>query len=194
MLNFEAATHRYTWHGRRVPSVTQCLEPLFDFSNVPPAVLERKRRIGQAVHEAIQIELTEGVDRASIVPACRPYFEAWCRFRDDCDFDPVLVEYRVFNDELGDDLAYAGTLDEWGYLQGYPALIDWKTTMLLNVEAVGAQTAAYLKALHRMGVASLSDRRFALKLGSDGRYKLEPYRSLHDDWQRFVRQLRAWRA
>jgi hypothetical protein len=193
MLNFDQTAHRYTWHGKRVPSVTQCLEPLFDFSQVPAGVLERKRQIGRAVHEAIQIELTEGVDPDSIVPACRGYFDAWCRFRDECEFEPVLVEYLVHNDELGEGLRYAGTLDEWGLLQGYPALIDWKTTMLLNADAVGAQTAAYLKALVRMGTGSLSDRRYALKLSADGRYKLEPYRRLDDDWQRFVRQLKAWK-
>jgi hypothetical protein len=89
-------------------------------------------------------------------------------------------------------LIYAGTLDEWGLLQGAPALIDWKCTFMLHREAVGSQTAAYLKALVRAGIGSLSDKRFALKLNSDGRYKLERYRDLDDDWQRFVRLLKEW--
>jgi hypothetical protein len=192
-LSFDPIEHRYTWNGRRVPSVTQCLEPLFDFSAVPPAVLKRKQQIGTAVHAAIHLELSGGVDHTSIDPACRPYFDAWLRFREECVFEPVLVEYRVTNDELGEALRYAGTLDEWGYLGGYPGLIDWKTTMVLNVPAVGAQTAAYLKALARSGIGALSDRRFALKLGSDGRYKLERFRSIDNDWRTFVGYLRAAR-
>jgi hypothetical protein len=173
--------------------VTQALEPLFDWSRVPPAVLENKRRIGKDVHKAIHIELTApyGVDLRTIKADVLPYFQSWLRFRNECEFDPRLVEHKVTSDELGEDLRYAGTLDEWGYLQGSPALIDWKTSMLLNVDGVGAQTAAYLKALVRSGIGALSNKRFALKLGADGRYELERFRKLDDDWQRFVKCLKA---
>lgn len=192
MLSFDPVQHHYHWKGRRVPSVTQCLEPLFDFSMVPRAVLARKQQIGVAVHKAIELELAGRLDRNSIDPECRPYFEAWLRFRDECLFEPILVEHRITSDEEGERFRYAGTLDEWGYLQRHPGLVDWKTTMLLNVQGVGSQTAAYLRALVREGIASYSDRRFALKLGKDGRYKLERFRSLEDDWLRFVRLLKAW--
>lgn len=191
MLDFDPIPHHYTWNGKRVPSVTQCLETLFDWSSVPPALLEHKRVIGLEVHRAIENELLGAPN--GIHPSALPYFDAWRRFRDECRFDPILTEYRVCSGELGEQLRYAGTLDGWGLLQESPALIDWKTTFMLNVPAVGAQTAAYLKALVRMRVvgAALSDRRFALKLGKDGRYKLERFRALDDDWQRFVLQLRA---
>lgn len=194
MLTFEPTKHHYHWSGRRVPSVTQCLEPLFDWTKVPAAVLERKRQIGVAIHAAIHLDLTGGVDERSIDAACRPWWDAWRRFRDDMHFEPVLVEFRVFNSELGPGFTYAGTLDEWGPLQGYPALIDWKTTFLVHADAVGAQTAAYLKALVRMGFGSLHDRRFALKLGGNGRYKLEQFRRIDDDWARFVSYRRRWEA
>lgn len=194
MLAFEPVAHRYTWNGVHVPSVTQVLAPLFDFSMVPQRVLHRKQQIGTAVHTAIHLELTGGgVDLQSIDPACLPYFDAWRRFRDECLFEPVLVEFRVWNNVL-DKFMYAGTLDEWGLLQGYPAIVDWKTTMVLNAPAVGSQTAAYLTALVRMGFGSLHDRRFALRLGSDGRYKLEQYRHIHEDWFRFTQHLRQWYA
>ena len=189
-LAFDPTAHRYTWNGARIPSVTQVLGPLFDWTKVPPALLEHKRQIGTVVHTAIHMELTGGVDLSSIHPQALPYFDAWRRFRDECSFEPVLVEYRVCSDELGEDHRYAGTLDEWGYLQGCQALIDWKTSMLLNYDAVGAQTAAYLKALVRSGIGALSDKRFALKLGADGRYELERFRKLDDDWQRFARCLK----
>lgn len=192
MLTFDPEPHIYRWNGRRIPSVTQVLEPLFDWSSVPAKVLERKRQIGVAVHSAIHMELTGGVDMASIDPSCVPYFDAWRRFRDDCHFEPVLIEFRVVSAELGERYRFAGTLDEWGPLQGDPALIDWKTCMQLHTDAVGAQTAAYLKSLVRMGFGSLQDRRFALKLGADGRYKLEPYIRIDHDWQRFLGLLREW--
>jgi hypothetical protein len=195
-LLFDAPTHRYTWNGVRIPSVTQCLEPLFDWSKVPRDMLERKRRIGIAVHAAIHLEITGGVDERTIAPAVKPYFQGWRRFCSECRFEPVLTEFQIYNDEVrgpdGLPRPYAGTLDDWGFLQGYPSLIDWKTSLILNYQAVGSQTAAYLKGLVRIGIGSLSDRRYALKLGADGRYKLEPYRNLEDDWLRFVRYLRQW--
>lgn len=193
-LTFDPEAHRYWIDGRPVPSVTAVLEPLFDWNAVPFKVLERKRQIGQAVHQAIHLELTVGVDAASIDPQCAPYFEAWKRFREECEFEPVLVEHRVAFSLGG--LEYAGTLDEWGKLQGQPALIDWKCSMHLNYHATGAQTAAYLYALcaGTSGYGSLSDKRFAVKLGGDGRYKLERYRALDEDLQRFMHYLLRYKA
>jgi hypothetical protein len=191
-LTFDPVAHHYFWNGRRVPSVTQVLEPLFDWSSVPHAVLERKRQIGQAVHQAIHLELTVGVDPASIDPACVPYFAAWKRFCSECKFEPLLVEQRVYcnlGQLLGKKrhLEYAGTPDEWGLFQGEPALIDWKCSMFLNYEAVGSQTAAYLFALvHGHKIGSMADKRFAVKLMGDGRYKVERYRALDEDLQRFI--------
>jgi len=193
MLSFDPIPHRYTWNARPVPSVTQCLEPLFDWSAVPPDVLERKRQIGLALHRAIELDLQDRLDESTIDEAVRGYFQAWRAFRAECRFEPTLVEHRVTSDELGEPLRYAGTLDAWGHMQGYPCLVDWKTSLVLNGPAVGAQTAAYLKALVRMGEvgARLSDWRYALKLAGDGRFKLERFRALDTDWQRFVLQLRA---
>lgn len=192
MLSFDPRSHVYRWNNRRIPSVTQCLEPLFDWASIPAAVLMHKRLVGIAVHKAIHLDLSGGVDPDTIHPDCRGYFEAWRAFRNECQFEPILTEFQVTSDELGEYYRYAGTLDEYGLLQGKPALIDWKTSMLLNVEAVGAQTAAYLKALTRMGLASLSDRRYALKLSKAGLYRLDAYRRLDDDWQRFVYQRKHW--
>jgi len=63
-FTFDAATHTYTAGGVRVPSVTQVLKllPLGpDFSRVDPDVLERKRQLGNLVHDACAI-LDEGDD------------------------------------------------------------------------------------------------------------------------------------
>lgn len=192
MLSFDPVPHRYTWNKRPIPSVTQCLATLFDFASIPPAVLERKRQIGVAVHRAIDLELNGTLRVSSVDPICQPYFDAFRRFRDECRFEPILIEYRVTNAELGESLRYGGTLDMWGTVQGNPAIVDWKTSMLVNAPAVGSQLAAYLRALIAMRFdASVSDRRFALQLGGDGRYRLRRFTSLDDDWQRFVLQLRA---
>lgn len=182
MLEFNDAEHRYTWNGKVVPSVTQVLGPLFDWSRVPPAVLERKRQIGQAVHEAIAFDLEGRLDESTIDPQCRGYFNGFRLFCAECDFRPVLVEFRVYSQRH----RYAGTLDAWGLLQNYPSLVDWKNSAVLNHDAVGAQTYAYLQALIEAGIASASDKRFALQLRPDGTYMLHRFRQLEADKNRFL--------
>jgi hypothetical protein len=74
-FTFDADRHLYLVQGRLVPSVTQVLQATglgADYSIVPPEVLERKRIIGQFVHEATQY-LDEGsLDLASIAKVLRP--------------------------------------------------------------------------------------------------------------------------
>lgn len=182
MLAFDHAEHRYTWNGAIVPSVTQVLAPLFDWSRVPPAILERKRQIGQAVHEAIEYDLRGTLIESSIDPACRGYFNGFRLFCRECKFEPVLVEYRVYNKRH----RYAGTLDTWGLLNSAQALIDWKNSAVMEHDAVGAQTYAYLAALVEAGIASINDKRFALQLRPDGTYKLHRYRQLAYDAHTFL--------
>jgi len=61
-FTFDGDHHLYLVQGRPVPSVTQVLQATglgADYSMVPPQVLERKRTIGQFVHQATQY-LDEG--------------------------------------------------------------------------------------------------------------------------------------
>ncbi len=61
-FSFDAERHLYLIQGRPVPSVTQVLHSAglsADYSMVEPAVLERKRIIGEYVHKATQY-LDEG--------------------------------------------------------------------------------------------------------------------------------------
>ena len=50
MLTFDAEKHEYRWNGQLVPGVTSILEPLTDFSFVPPDVLRAAQDFGTAVH------------------------------------------------------------------------------------------------------------------------------------------------
>ena len=46
-LTFDEAAHEYRLDGRRLPSVTQLLAPLVDYSKVPRETLERAQALGQ---------------------------------------------------------------------------------------------------------------------------------------------------
>lgn len=191
MLTFEESGHVYRWHGERVVSVTQALRVLQNWDDVPAPVLEKKRLIGVALHKAIELEIQGVLDPLSIDPLVQPYYEAWQAFRDETRFAPVLTECRVTTVVSG--MRYAGCVDAWGTMNGLPVIVDWKTSLVLDPAACGAQLAGYLVALTDMKIvgAQLSDRRIAVQFGSNGRYRLRRFTGFDSDWWRFTSQLRA---
>ena len=53
-FTFDPIEHIYRFDGQRVPSVTQILEPLIDYSGVPNGVLQYAADRGTAVHLATE--------------------------------------------------------------------------------------------------------------------------------------------
>lgn len=173
MLTFDEALHEYRYDGKIVPSVTQIMSPLFDFSFVDELKLEIACGRGTQVHKACELydkgELDEsGIDDWPWVQ----YFNAYKKFRRDSGFVPETNEERVYNKVLG----YAGTLDIRGPLNGKPALIDIKTTATLS-PVVGVQLSAYETALVTSDGWKGPSKffKYALQLRADGTYRLEPY-------------------
>ena len=165
MLEFDAATHTYRLNGQILPSVTQVLGPLTDLSMIPPAILERKRLIGQWVHAAIELDLKDDLDEESIGEDWRGYFMGWRKFRTESGFVVHENEQRVHSKKYG----YAGTLDLTGELPKLGlSLIDTKCTATIY-PAVGPQTAAYAEA---RGLKK--PKRFALQLKPNGTFNLHP--------------------
>jgi hypothetical protein len=187
-LKFDAAAHRYTLGGKILPSVTQVLQLLDQFEDVPPAVLEEARRRGEHVHAVTELDDRGELDEASVNHALAPYLEAWRRFRRDSGFVPTRIEDRVVHRHLG----YAGTLDRLGTLRGRPALVDIKSG--LKPKSVGAQTAAYLEAWMLNSGARRRPVRYCVQLNPDG-YRLHV---LDDpaDWPLFISclNLHNWRS
>jgi hypothetical protein len=178
-VEFDQSTHTYTLNGRRVPSVTQVLKPLEDFSRVPRDVLEAARIFGQHVHAAVDLCNRGELDWLSLDPALVPYVDAWRTFIADTGAVVIASEMRVVHEKLG----YAGTGDvvlAWGKRIVLP---DVKSTAVVPV-TVGAQTAAYAKAYHSM-VGGKEPDRYCIQLGADGKYKLHPRRD-PADWSLFL--------
>ena len=176
-LKFDEATHTYTLDGKVLPSVTQILKPLYDFSGITPEVLERKRQIGTAVHKAIELDLLDDLDSASLAPEVAPYFAAWARFRS--EFQPESqgggAEVKVHTE------AYAGTVDLITGRVGHSDtwVIDYKTSAQVG-PVVALQTAAYAHAAHEMGLVPHGPKRAALHLLPTGSYKLIEYKDRND--------------
>jgi hypothetical protein len=178
-VEFDKNSHTYTLNGRRLPSVTQVLAPLEDFSRVPRDVLEAARIFGQHVHEACDLYNRGELDWLSLDPALLPCVAAWKQFLEDTGAIVIASEMRVCHKVLG----YAGTPDvilAWGNRTVVP---DLKSTATVP-HTVGAQTAAYAKAYQSM-VGGKEPARYCIQLGADGKYKVHPRRD-PADWSLFL--------
>lgn len=178
MLQFDPVEHVYTVGAQRVPSVTQTLAPLIDYSQVPAAVLKRAQDLGTAVHRMTELYDLDDLDVDSLSQELLPYLTAWMRFRAETGFVPELIEQRWHHPVLH----FAGTLDRTGIIKGRRAVIDIKKMLRLG-PVIGVQLAAYKELCIKNGVA-IEDR-YGLGLRADGTYRLVPYTDKHD-WPTFL--------
>ena len=126
-LTFDEATHTYRVDGRVVPSVTQILKAVYPdvYAGIPAHVLDRKARLGTAVHKAIELELLGKLDYQSIHPEVQPYFWSWMQWWEDQHISPVACKAeRKFYCEAG----YAGTVDFEYPVACDVGIVDWKIT------------------------------------------------------------------
>ena len=178
-VTFDAETHTYRRAGVVLPSVTTILAGvrLVDFSRARATVLQAARERGSAVHAAVQYDTDGTLDDTTVDDAIRGYVEAARAWRLDCHVTPIAVEYRVFHPTY----AYAGTPDLIGWLDGQPAVVDWKTGRATDAVA-DLQLAAYAAALRYspppewFAVTTHSPiQRIAVELHENGTYRAHRY-------------------
>lgn len=185
-LEFDSETHTYTLNGERVPSVTQVLAPLEDYSMVPRDVLEAARIFGQHVHEACDLFDRDELDWSSLDPELVPYVEAWAQFLEQSGAVVIASEVRVAHEQLG----YAGSPDKvlaWGKRLVIP---DLKATAVVP-PTVGLQTAAYAKAYQAMH-GGREPSRYCIHLQPGGKYRSHP-RTDPSDWSYFLSALNCYK-
>jgi hypothetical protein len=184
-IDFDRASHSYRVNGRAVPSVTQVLSPLEDFSRVPRHVLEAAREFGQHVHEACDLYNRGELDWLTLDSALTPYVEGWRQFIDETGAVILASEFPVAHDQLG----YAGTPDVLIQMRDKLWIPDIKSTAIVP-STVGYQTAAYSKAYQRM--TGQEPSRCCVLLTGDGRYKLHT-RKETSDWEMFISALNCFK-
>ncbi|MCW5141090.1 PD-(D/E)XK nuclease family protein [Burkholderia cenocepacia] len=178
MLTFDPVEHVYRVGTQRVPSVTQTLAPLVDYSKVPPAALERARQLGQAVHRMTELYDLDDLDTDDLAPELMPYLSAWMKFRAETGFVPDAIELQLYHPAL----RYAGTLDRTGLIRGRRAVVDIKKMLTLG-PVIGVQLAAYQELLAKNDTPV--DDRYGLGLRADGSYRLVPFAD-RNDWPVFL--------
>jgi hypothetical protein len=178
MFSFDPVRHLYTLDGKVLPSVTQILAPLIDYSGVPPAVLERARRLGQAVHRMTELYDIDDLDMDNLAPELMPYLTAWIKFRAETGFTPEGIEEQHYHPAL----RFAGTLDRRGLIGGRPSVLDIKKMLVLG-PIIGVQLAAYKELCIKKGLPV--EDRYGLGLRNDGTYRLVPFTD-KGDWPVFL--------
>lgn len=171
MIEFDADTHTYKLDGMIVPSVTQVLAPLNDFTRVDPDVLKRAQDFGTAVHLATELFDRDDLDEDSLDEALRPYLSAWKKFHADTQFEISEIEHRVASRSY----RYAGTIDRVGFIGNLLSIVDIKTGTAFPA-SVGPQTAAYESAFKECANIPRNKRirRLCVQLKGDGTYKSKP--------------------
>lgn len=178
-LSFDPVLHRYWLDGQRIPNITLIIDWMNDYSKVPPDLLERKKRLGDAVHIATMLSDRDDLIESSVHTEVLPYLNAWRRFILDTGFVPHLIEQRVYSRQHW----YAGTLDRTGLLPAKGEIVlEQKTTAEL-MPSTGPQTAAQRECLRVMGHPNAGALpRYALQLCPDRPipYRLEPLEDPND--------------
>lgn len=183
MLEFDRASHRYTFNGQVLPHVTQVTDALSSYAGVPADVLQRAAEIGDAVHYATELDDQGDLDDESLPSEIVGYVNAWRQFKSDTGWVTQASEVRVCSKKF----LYAGTLDRVGRFHRLKrvkprerCLIDIKTTYAV-LPSCGPQLAAYACAWNEgIPMNEHVTRRFIVQLKSDGTYRLEEFTEVTD--------------
>lgn len=165
--HFDPETHTYTIDDRLVPSVTQIVGQIRDFSRVNPERLAMAADLGTAVHEACALFAQDDLDEDDLDPALVPFLAGWKSLLAALTPEILAVEKRLFHDRR----LFAGTMDYLIRINGKEAIWDIKTGSQVGPD-VGVQLAGYVALeQHERGKTSRLDRA-AVHLRPDGTYKL----------------------
>ena len=179
LVIFKQEDHTYTLNGVRVPSVTQILRRLFDFSMVDADVLAAKAALGTAVHIACELDDAQDLMEESVHARVRPYLDAYRLFKTHKRPRVIATEQVIHNALYG----FAGKYDLFNEFDDALWLIDWKTPLSIS-PAVGLQTAAYAKCLPAELTQGRPVKRAALQLKDDATYRLHEFKD-PSDWPTF---------
>jgi hypothetical protein len=179
-LQFDEAAHKYTLGGKTLPSVTQVLGPLTDYTVVDSDALEIARQKGVAIHKMVELYCVGDLDEESLPEWLKPVLKAWKQFVANTGFQVDGSEVRSHHPIFG----YAGTFDLTGTVKtkkGFPRwLVDIKRSLYAG-RVIGLQLAGYKKIWEYDHKGQVINNRFALVLGENGQYRLTEFADPKDE-------------
>jgi hypothetical protein len=144
-LTFNRERHEYTVDGRIIPSVSEIMRPLTDsyYSKASLKAIEKAKKRGTAVHEAIDDYLLFGVTNKRY----EPYIKAYEAFQARWPMKLVGNELMLTNGK------YAGTVDLlFVDAFGFFHLVDMKVTYKINADLLAVQLEAYKRLCEHNGL------------------------------------------
>ncbi len=109
MFTFDEKTHTYYLDGVKIPSVSEIIAPLYDFSSVSPAKLENAAHYGKAVHKTIELFLSGTIDHDKLDDKLKQPLEEFKGFiaNEVINGNIISVETKCYSNKL----KFAGTID-----------------------------------------------------------------------------------
>ncbi|MBT9143619.1 MAG: hypothetical protein DDT29_02027 [Dehalococcoidia bacterium] len=194
-VTFQSEGHTYAVDGKRIPSVTQIIEPLQDFSKVDPITLRAAQEFGNEVHAMTALWDQGTLDEEDLDIGLIPYLQGWKKFLKQTECEVYEIELAVHHEKHG----YAGRMDRVAYLKRgrrkICAILDIKTGEAKN-PVTGVQLAGY----HAAYISSRKVRppysiyRIGVRLLASGDYRLDWWED-KSDWPTFLAllQITNWR-
>jgi len=175
--DFDAESHRYTYRGLPLVSVTQALR-LAGMSTdprwFPPGAAER----GTAIHLATQYHDEGTLDESTLDPLIVPYLEAWRKFKSEMSVKIVSIERRAAR--IGHP-SFAGTIDRVGKIGSRTWILDIKSGV--ETDADPLQLAGYSILAPNCKLANVY-------LSDSGTYRFVKRESKVDDQHDFIAAVR----
>lgn len=175
MNEFRPTDHSYWMDGIRVPSVTQVIASM---GQKQYGYSEGARRLGQYVHETIDLWEKGELDMGSLDPILIPYLGRWESFRELSGYRSRGTEIILFHPHLH----YAGKIDGLGWMGKSSSLLDLKTGAEAEWHII--QAAAYFELAQQLEDPPV--KAFRLYLGREKfRFPEVRFKELHDGFNDF---------
>ena len=148
------------------PSVTQVLELVSDFSNVPPGILAKAADRGTRVHDCCELYDQGMLDQAFLERDVEPYLKAWEAFH--FAYEPEILEIEKTVQVYG-MTPYHGRYDRLANVRQRAYILDIKTSAQPKPKLWACQLAGYRYALaDSAGIA-------VVQLRKDGTFMFRDY-------------------
>lgn len=175
--DFDAETHRYTYRGLPLVSVTQSLR-LAGLSTDPRWFTPGSAERGTAVHLATQYDDEGTLDETTLDPVIVPYVEAWRKFKAEMGFKALNIERRLAR--IGYP-SFAGTIDRVCRINGGNWILDIKS---------GAETKTDPLQLAGYSILIPGCKSANVYLTDDGKYRFVRRKTTVDDHHDFIAAVR----
>src|SRR3990167_4048667 len=156
-----------------LPSVTHILNAMglaADLSGIAPSVLERARRRGTALHEAIEAHRYGYFDPGMLDEETKPYFAGYESFLADTGYKSIVSEAAVISETWG----VIGHADDVGWIGVDRTIPDWKFVAVFDPYYVSYQLAAYRMLWNEMHPKEPVERLVGVQFLPTGKYRTHP--------------------